>query len=541
LRSAADIRRLVAAHDGLSLIELLVALLILAVGILSTYGVYNSSTHATSVSEAQQAEIHRAQREIERLQSLPYKRLVLTRAPLTSTNPNNPGHYVSAPPGSCPEVSKGTVPTFEWSQKVGEEHADHLIIKGCWYEYEKESKKREEAQLTFTQKEEEEGVTAVEPETSWKDGRLSGTVYDYITWITKDPNCNAGAGCPEVNDFKRITVEVTNNSPTGSSAPRAPVLVSAIVANPHEVPIGGNPNSGNPLDNPEVKCTNGLVVTKCDYGLGNQTANTWYLTNSAEEAGYQEPSSNSSCMHYTNALVPSVCGGTAEAQKCSLSSSTFTSCPQPDLLYPTAPPEGIKQEYDFSPNIFTELGIPASTGGRALRRDSNATSCAATLSNDARMGELWATQPLGAKLKLSGRGGMTLYTQTLRGLPAEVTLCVGVYIENPVLNEATCKPVLGPAGKPILDPLNLLNSSTCATSSGREDSVPLGIVGFTMTQWPTVPTALSFTFEYMSVAKEAAQGSSIAVRVWPTAGSGEGIAIQYDAPSVASSVQINSE
>jgi prepilin-type N-terminal cleavage/methylation domain-containing protein len=528
LRSATDIRRLLAAHDGLSLIELLVALLILAVGILSTYGVYNSSTHATSVSEAQQAEIHQAQREIERLQSLPYKRLVLARAPATSTNPNNPGYYVYAPPGSCPAVSEGGVPTFTWSQKKGEERADQLIIKGCWYEYEKASKIRVKEQLEFTEQEEKEGATGVEQETSWKDGRLSGSVYDYITWITKDPNCNAGAGCPKVNDYKRITVEVTNNSPTGPSAPRAPVLVSAIVANPHEVPVGGNPNSGNPLDTTEVKCTNGLVKeAKCDYGLGNQTANTWYLTNSAEEAGYQEPSANNSCMHYTNALVPSVCGGTAEAQNCSLSSSTFTSCPQPDLLYPTAPPEGIKQEYDFSPHIFTELEIPASTGGRALKRNSNATSCAATPPNDATAGELWATQPLGAKLKLTGRGGMTLNTQTLRGTPAEVTLCVGVYLEKPVLDSTgnTLK---------LLDPLNLLNINS-------KDSEQLGVAGFTMTPWPTVPTALSFTFEYMLVAKEAAQGSSIAVWVWPTAGPGEGIVIQYDAPSVASSVQINSE
>ncbi|MGI8863360.1 MAG: hypothetical protein ACR2JH_03000, partial [Solirubrobacteraceae bacterium] len=132
--------------------------------------------------------------------------------------------------------------------------------------------------------------------------------------------------------------------------------------------------------------------------------------------------------------------------------------------------------------------------------------------------EFWATQPLGAQMNLSGNGGMTLYTNTLHGLSTNVTLCVGVYLETPVLG--------------ILDPLNLLGSS---------DSVALGVSPYAVAQWPAVPTPLSFTFNYMAAARLAAAGTSIGVRLWVTTGSGDDIVVQYDAPTVASSVEINSQ
>jgi hypothetical protein len=125
---------------------------------------------------------------------------------------------------------------------------------------------------------------------------------------------------------------------------------------------------------------------------------------------------------------------------------------------------------------------------------------------------------LGAQLNLSGNGGLTLYTSTVHGLSVSVTLCVGVYLESPILG--------------ILDPLNLL---------GGSDSVRLGVVAYTMAQWPAVPTPVSFTFNYLSSARLVAAGTSLAVRVWLTAGSGDDIVAQYDAPTVASSVQINSQ
>lgn len=517
---------------------------ILVVGILGTVQVFESSNRATSVSEAHQDEIHRAQRELERLASLPYSQLFLNKAPATSASKNNPGYYVTS--GGCPSP----VPTYRPNQTSGNEY-EQLIINGCTYKFEEGGTGQKEETLNGEEyktnptkecKESPAGVaacgTGVTPETTWKDERssgLSGTVYDYITWVT-DPNCTPKTGCPTVNDYKRITVAVTNNTSNPAIAPTAPVLVSAIVVNPKAQPTT-KPKSANPLESTEVKCTNGLGETvKCNYGLGNQTAHTWYLTNSPAETGYETPKSG--CMHYTDALKPTNCAGAAEASKCVLGTA-YTSCPQLDLLNSTAPEA--ESELYFSENIES-TPFSETTPGRILIRDPAATSCTSTPSEDAMKGEWWATAPLTEALKLSGNGGLTLNTRTFKGVAAKATLCLGVYLENPV-KDNTCKEVLGPNGKAILDPLNKLNSSVCATTKERSDSEKLGVVSFTKEQWPAEVTPISFTFNYMASAKTAAVGTSLAVRMWFTSSSTteDDIVAQYDAKPVPSLVQLNTE
>jgi hypothetical protein len=116
---------------------------------------------------------------------------------------------------------------------------------------------------------------------------------------------------------------------------------------------------------------------------------------------------------------------------------------------------------------------------------------------------------------------MTLYTSTLHGLSVSVTLCIGVYLQTPVTL----------LGTTILDPLNLLGTN----------SVRLGVAAYTMAAWPAVPTPISFAFENLFSAQAAAAGLSLGVRVWVAGSSNDDIVVQYDAPTVRSSVQINSQ
>jgi type II secretory pathway component PulJ len=535
------------------MVELMFALVILAVGILGTFQVFESSNRATSVSETQQDEIHRAQRELEKLESLPYRQLFLTTSPATSAEKHNPGFYVKT--GSCPSL----VPSYQWNQTSAVAEYDQLVINGCTYKFEEGGVEKTETLNAEEYKTNGKGEciegpaataacgTGVTAETPWKDERtngISGTVYDYITWV-KDENCSPppGKGCPKLNDYKRLTVEVTNNTSNAAIAPTSPVLVSAVLVNPKALPTT-KPKSANPLESTEVKCTNGLgEQVKCNYGLGNQTAHTWYLTSSPVETGY-ESTPKSGCMHYTDALKPSTCGGATESAKCVLG-TVYTSCPQLDLLN-TTEPEAPQEAY-LSENLeSTPFG--KATPGRIITRDpkaKGATPCTETASENvpsenAAMGEWWATAPLTTELKLSGNGGLTLNTRTFKEAAANVTLCVGVYLENPV-EDNTCKAVAGPKGKPILDPLNLLNSTLCASTKERKDTEKLGAVSFTKEQWPGELTPLSFTFSYMSGTKTAAVGTSLAVRIWLTEKSGDDIVAQYDAKPAASLVQLNTE
>jgi len=102
----------------------------------------------------------------------------------------------------------------------------------------------------------------VAPVSAWSDGRLSGNVYDFVTW-TSDPTCSqtttSGSICATSNDYKRVTIVVTVN---GASHPSKPAVVSGFVANPSDVPPGAPANAQqNPLSSPTTSCVNGLGQT----------------------------------------------------------------------------------------------------------------------------------------------------------------------------------------------------------------------------------------------------------------------------------------
>jgi Tfp pilus assembly protein PilE len=487
------VSRLLAANGGFTIVELMLAIFVLAVGVLTTFAVFGVSKRAIKVSELHETETHLAQKEIQRLQALPYSQVGMTSAPSHSTDPNNPGFYVSTTPSaSCP--------SFQWNQSSGASNTAPVVVVGCGFPG--------DSQYT------------VPSQTTTTVNGVIYTINDFVTWVNNDTICLPGTGCPVNNAYKRVTVEVTNNLAAGN-APTSPVLISSVITDPHALPIVGNPNVNNPLNNPTITCTDGSGHTvSCNYGLGAQTPNTYYLTNTPEQNPYSPPTGDNSCMHYTDQQLPLVagvlnCGGSSLGPCTGGSTPVLTGCPQPDLLNNAPPPSTILQEYNFSPNLS------ASTAGRVILRDTNATGsnpCSATPSRDARMAEWWATKPLSAQLNLSGNGGMTLYTNTLHGSSVNVTMCVGIYLESPALG--------------ILDPLNLLGST---------DSIQLGVAAYTMAAWPAVPTPISFTFNNLFAAQAAAAGTSLAVRVWVAASSGDDIVVQYDAPTARSSVQINSQ
>lgn len=469
-RSAAE-RPRQAGEDGFTLIELLVSITILAVGIFAVGTTLAASRSESSSAETQQAEIHRAQKELERLQALPYAQLALTAVPAQSTSATNPGYYVGS--GSCPN----SPPAYQWNQLPGSaNNSETLVINGCAY-----------GGVTYS------GGTVSSGPTAWTDGRLSGNVYDYVTWVT-DPSC--GSGCPSNDDYKRVTVAVTN---TSGSRPFNPVIVSTITADPHASPAGtvanGNPN---PLASPSITCQNaqGQSVA-CTSSVGSSSVNVWYLSDSPATAAYQAPAAS-------NPTHPTV----APTDTCTATQTT-SGCPVPDLLSATAPPSPSPTPplYDYS----SEQSGVTYVGGRALFRD---VACGSTpTSSDNTKGELWVSAPLAASTNLTGAGGMTLNTQTLNGAAASVTLCVAIDdVPNSISNL-------------VASPPNVL-----------------GVVAYTLASWPTTPTPVSFSFNFSSSGGVTVPANDrIGVRIWVAAASGGDIAAIYDHPSYVSQLQLESQ
>ena len=180
----------------MSLFEVMIAMVIALTALVATALSIDSSRHANNKSEYRAAAGHVAEKELERIQSLPYGSVLLDSAPATSTDANDPGYY----------VTPGSPQTYRWDQRTGSsESPEPLAIAS--------------------------GATCLPAPcleatpTSWSDGRLSGKVYRYVTWVD-DTVC--GSLCPGSSDFKRVTVAVTEDA----DANRPPVLTSVAVTDP---------------------------------------------------------------------------------------------------------------------------------------------------------------------------------------------------------------------------------------------------------------------------------------------------------------------
>ncbi len=198
--------------DGFSLIEVLFAAFVLTVGMLGMISAFDSGRKLSLRSERRSGMAHRVQLELERLQSRPYAQLAMISAPVHAGETSNPDYYVSV---------SGTSYQYGTSGAETEPLVLAANATGC-----------------VSATETECGLAANSPTghqcsatigaCEWKNGNVSGRVYDFVTWHT-DTSC--GAGCPAKENYKRLTVVATVTVPAGSLQPVA-VRVSTLVAEP---------------------------------------------------------------------------------------------------------------------------------------------------------------------------------------------------------------------------------------------------------------------------------------------------------------------
>jgi hypothetical protein len=470
------------AEHGFTMVELVISIFLLVVGVTALVGVLEAAARLSVVAEERTTMVHRAQRELERIESLTFAQAAMmpVPAPATSPDPANPDHYLTVGPPA----------TFRYDRNSTA--SETLAVDSA------------------------SGTISFAP-IPWTDGRLSGSIYDFVTW-TNDPNCAGGTICPATQDYRRVTVEVTLGGPIS----RTPTVVSSLIADPNSTPSGAPANSAqNPLQSPTTQCQNqsGQSVA-CTNGLGTGTPNTWFLydTPSMTFAGnlfgaYTSTRQSIAGNHSTHPTI-----AVLNSLLCIPLTLLYAGCQNPDLMGATAPPQD--GSTPATPYCYaTDLGCPpaaggGTTGGRPIRPDSN--SCAAAspwVQTDNTKGAFWTTPPLAAGTTFTGDGGMTLYTQTSTGVAASVTLCVGLYVM----------------------PASLLGLISLPP-------VQLGVVAYTAVAWPSVPTPVSFNFDFLAAGttRLVVAGNRIGVRVWVAAGASTGVTMIYDHPQFAAQLQLNS-
>ena len=356
------------SEAGFTTIELLLAMIICSVGVISLVGTFDVSRRVTSHSEMKEAASHIAEQKMEELRALDYGELALTGNPVpsSSTDPDDPAYYVS-----------GT--SYRWNQKsdAPSGHTEPLVIDAA------------------------DGKVAASEET-WSDGRITGRVSRYVTCAAATADeCDQG---PDTSATKRITVAVTVDNSLG---PKKPILLSTLVGNPETA----NGEGSNPLDSPNTTCTDddGNVVD-CTQGVGG-TVTTWYLYDTAATSSTRLDITGSHATHATVA-ANGTCSG-----------ATTTGCPKPDLMGIDPPPAPAVTPPLY--NYSNEITGGSTPGGAVVRRDTTCNGTVTTTDNT--KGHMWVTSPLASDTTLTGDAAMNLSTQTFNGATADAILCAAFY------------------------------------------------------------------------------------------------------------------
>lgn len=303
-------------EEGFTIIEVLVAAMILVLGAIATFGILASATIDSQRAKATQIALDKAQEEMEALRSLSDEELALTTTPPHSSEEGNPDYRVS---NGKFAIKRGGTPS---------EYKELVVNGGVLYPSE-----------TISQ-----GTVSPGP-TSFTSGDVSGKIYHYIVW-RNDPSC-AAETCPGEQDYKQIIVAVKLDPKGNGGSPGGYVEVQSSFVNPEH----------SAADNP-IPGAKGVV-----------TAQQFFLSDTScsgtGETSRVEPTADHA-LHNTL--------GT-----CASGQQTGSTLGAPDALLTGAPPDPAPEDttlpatYDYSsdyPNSITA----ATAKGVQIRRE-NTSGC----------------------------------------------------------------------------------------------------------------------------------------------------------------------
>ena len=342
----------------MTIVEVIVAAMVLALGAMATFGVLSSATKNTQRAKASQVALNRAQQEIETLRSLENDELALTAAPAHSTSTLSPNY----------RVSNGT---FALIREPPADYANLVVNGGSLFGG------------GFV-----EGAAVDPGPTPFTSGDVSGKVYRYVVW-RNDASCPA-ATCPGTQDYKQIVVAVRLDKLANQTAERGYVEVASRTSSTR----------------PTAPSTTRSPVPTASSPASSSTSPTLR----AQRAGRPRARTSSPTTCSTTPSGPARAGLRTEATPGA-----------PDALLTGVPPDPATST-TYQPGalrLLRRLLPRADPRHRQRRADPSATPpAAATTSRSAppipeSQVHRWVTDPMTVEFKMTEKVTLEFYTRTL--------------------------------------------------------------------------------------------------------------------------------
>ena len=162
-----------ADEAGMTLVEVVVAMLLLVIGGLAVVMVVNAGTRSSFRAEQRQIVVNRMEQELEQIKQLPFEEIALQSVPTHVSDPTDPNSRVS---GTQYDLGEGTMASMVYD---GSSLQGGGSVAG--------------------------GQVATGP-ADFTTGDVTGQLHRYVVWVN-DPTCSEVL-CPGSQDLKRVVVAV---------------------------------------------------------------------------------------------------------------------------------------------------------------------------------------------------------------------------------------------------------------------------------------------------------------------------------------------
>jgi type II secretory pathway pseudopilin PulG len=411
-------------ESGLTMIEVLVAAVVLVMGAAATFGILGGATRNAQRAKATQVALDLAQEELERLHSLPYD---CAQVPAG---------------GSC--LALNTLPSHENGEKKpnsrvnGELFALQRSPANAYFPLDVETEKGFSPASAFNTGDGEAGG-------------IRGTIYRYVVW-RNDPSCTTPACEASEHDYKQIVVAVKPDTPVNQQSETGYVEVQSAAP---AMPEKSEEEEQEQQEQEEQEQKEEEEKEEEGGGPGgggtDVTAQQFFLSDTACAASGTTERQEIVEDH----LLHNTLGTCASGLK------TGTGLGAPDVLLDAGPPDPFPEDealpalHDYSDDFYLEP-TPDTDKGVQIRRDDT-SGChynpTGTTHPESQV-HRWVTDPMPHAFEMGGKVVLEFYTRTLNDALYTGTLCVYLYerkesaeSESPGEIEEE-EPLISPEGSP---------------------------------------------------------------------------------------------